>query len=113
MEGMGGITMRPFNLTEAMAGAPVVTRPFTCAKSMKVIRLVHLPEANSDSHVVYVNADGEVWSVGEDGYYDHNQGETSIDLVMEDIDPTPEEADLRGADRDEWKHEAAEQQRLK
>ena len=30
-----------------------------------------------------------------------------------DVDPTPWEADLRGSNRDEWKHEAAEQQRIK
>lgn len=34
-------------------------------------------------------------------------------FIATEIDPTPQEADLRGPDRNEWKHEAAEQQRLK
>lgn len=39
--------------------------------------------------------------------------EHALEAEMEPEDPTPNEPDLRGNDRDEWKHEAAEWQRLK
>lgn len=56
--------MKPFNLEQALAGAPVITRDGT-----KVIRLFTVPEANPEHRLVAVFDDGRVDTLYENGKY--------------------------------------------
>jgi len=68
--------MKPFNLEQALAGAPVITRDGT-----KVIRLIELPEAKPQSRLVAVLEDGETATFNEGGRY-YSMRDSSLDLFM-------------------------------
>lgn len=54
--------MKPFNLEQALAGAPVVN-----SNGEKIIRVIHVPEAEAGFKVIAVKADGSVTATHEDG----------------------------------------------
>ena len=67
---------KPFNLQAALNGAPVMT-----ANGLKVVRIVHFPEATKNSRVVALLEHGQVCTYHEQG--NHCANITSdIDLVM-------------------------------
>ena len=68
--------MKPFNLEQALAGAPVITREGT-----KVIRLFTVPEAKPNSRLVAVLEDGEIATFNEGGRY-YSMRDSSLDLFM-------------------------------
>ena len=68
--------MKPFNLEQALAGAPVITRDGT-----KVIRLIELPEEEPQSRLVAVLEDGETATFNEGGRY-YSMRDSSLDLFM-------------------------------
>lgn len=68
--------MKPFNLAQALVGAPVITRDGT-----KVIRLIELPEAKPQSRLVAVLEDGETATFNEGGRY-YSMRDSSLDLFM-------------------------------
>ena len=68
--------LKPFNLEQALAGAPVTTRDGT-----KVIRLIALPEAKPQSRLVAVLEDGETATFNEGGRY-YSMRDSSLDLFM-------------------------------
>lgn len=68
--------MKPFNLADALAGKPVMTRD-----GMKVIRLIELPEAKPKSRLVAVLEDGETATFNEGGRY-YSMRDSSLDLFM-------------------------------
>ena len=68
--------MKPFNLEQALAGAPVITREGT-----EVIRLFTVPEANPEHRLVAVFDNGGVITSYEDGRY-HVAQDYYNDLFM-------------------------------
>ena len=68
--------MKPFNLEQALTGAPVITRDGT-----KVIHLFIVPEENPEHRLFAVLKDGVIITLHEDGkYYDHK--DYYLDLFM-------------------------------
>lgn len=68
--------LKPFNLEQALAGAPVITRD-----GMRVIRLIELPEAKPKSRLVAVFEDGETATFHKGGRY-YSMRDSSLDLFM-------------------------------
>ena len=68
--------MKPFNLEQALAGAPVITREGT-----EVSRLFTVPEAKPNSRLVAVLEDGEIATFNEGGRY-YSMRDSSLDLFM-------------------------------
>lgn len=69
--------MKPFNLQEALAGKPVVTR-----NGRKVTELHYFATALPDEQLVYV-ADGKLHSQFDRGsYYSHGSPASEWDLLM-------------------------------
>lgn len=68
--------MKPFNLQEALAGKPVVTRD-----GRKVTKLTHFPESKSQGWKVVGLAGYQVLPVNENGSY-HGTIESDKDFLM-------------------------------
>ena len=71
--------MKPFNLKDALDGAPVVTRD-----GRKVKRVIHVPEFNKkNNRVISIYEDGDGYDlVGEDGIYFADGSISGADLFM-------------------------------
>lgn len=71
--------MKPFNLKEALAGKPVVTRA-----GDKIVRIVHLSESSSADHkIVAVTNLGVSRFYCENGYYYVSSARSEHDMFME------------------------------
>lgn len=67
--------MKPFNLEQALAGAPVITR-----EGRKVVRIFYAEEACENSQVICVFETGAVFPYYKDGTYTNSS--SAHELVM-------------------------------